>query len=324
MDIIIFFMKKTHWFFYIIGLTLVLGSCQQKEKEQETSVMYEIKGDKPCYIFGTLHSEPKEFEKLLEIPLQKLKESDEIFFEANYQTDEVKQILGPVMVEWEIYDTYPDSLKQILEPYRKVLYLPKGQNLENTLDKEAYERLLQYYQSHKKHIEQYSERSIWSSINHINKMREEEKKVDFDKTLFQEGIKANKKLRGFETFHEIFDVWRPLSIEQQIFLMNNILNNKEKLDSNKVRQERAYLEGDINMISLIDRDLFANAGEKQWKKDLDNRLYDLRNEKYLAILKGEIGKAKLFITVGAARMGGDKGLIKQLELAGYKLEPVKL
>ena len=103
---------------FVIMLTSV--SCNKSN--EKTSVLYEIKGEMPTYIFGILRSEPKTFENFLDIPLKKLRTTDEVYFETNPKSEELKTILEPLMVDWETYQTYPDSLKQIFQP---PLYFPK-------------------------------------------------------------------------------------------------------------------------------------------------------------------------------------------------------
>ena len=308
--------------FSVLALIIVSISCNKSATEK--SVFYEIKGENPCYIFGVLHAEPKNFERLLDAPIRLLHGADLVYFDADVKSDEARNIVEPAMVDWEVYNTYPDSLKKILQEYRDVLFLPQGKELKDVLEKESFIKLQNYYSQHQQHIQKYNERSVWSLIKGVSKLGKEKGKADFDRALFNEVLKDKKPLKGLNSYREIFEPWKSISVENQVELLKRLISNINDLDSNRTRQEQAYLKGDIDLIYKLDSALLPNPANENWINTLHENLYDRKINKILSTLKEEIGKKKLFIVIGASYLGGNKGLIKQLESSGYKLEPIPI
>ncbi len=132
------------------------------------------------------------------------------------------------------------------------------------------------------------------------------------------GKQAGKTVTEFET------------IEEQMNLLFNSATNEEQVD-----QLKLFLRNKNDMINqgneLIDN-WFKHDLEKMYavsERGLavfgnENDFLTNRNNKWMKTLPGLLKKESQFIAVGALHLAGSSGLIKQLQLLGYTLTPIKL
>ena len=70
-------------------------------------------------------------------------------------------------------------------------------------------------------------------------------------------------------------------------------------------------------------DLSSTGSTPEEIKRETDRLVNNRNDAWIEVLKTEMHKQSIFVSVGAGHLVNDKGLIAQLRNLGYTVTPMK-
>ena len=139
-----------------------------------------------------------------------------------------------------------------------------------------------------------------------------------------EYIQSRAKDRGkdflpLETVDEQLDLlMNTIPMERQAQILVETIKNKNGNLKDIVQLQQTYLKGDINALQLL------------WKSDTSMtelekmKFSENRNLKWLEKIVGCIQNKSCFIAVGCMHLVGETGLISQLKLAGFDVEPVIL
>lgn len=129
----------------------------------------------------------------------------------------------------------------------------------------------------------------------------------------------NEETYGLETLEDQMAVFDAISYEEQ--MKELIKSAKEGTAKGKAMFKKMlelYNAKDIN--ALMD---FMNAEENKFYGDNTDVLLDKRNANWIPKIEEAAKKTPTFFGVGAAHLGGDKGVIALLRKKGYKVEAVK-
>jgi uncharacterized protein YbaP (TraB family) len=85
----------------------------------------------------------------------------------------------------------------------------------------------------------------------------------------------------------------------------------------------AYLSQDINNIIKINEGLTSKLVSKSMWIKIKKKLLINRNELFFNRAHKLVDNNQLFIAVGASHLGGENGLLKQFERAGYQLKALR-
>ncbi len=94
--------------------------------------------------------------------------------------------------------------------------------------------------------------------------------------------------------------------------------NPEKAFGDFMNQYRIYLTQNSDEVYNLTAKEFKTDGNSQTK------LLDERNAAWIPVIEKNIKVKPSFIGVGAAHLGGKKGVVNLLRARGYKLTPIKL
>ena len=138
--------------------------------------------------------------------------------------------------------------------------------------------------------------------------------------LFQKKARENNKLViGLETVEQqsalLFDF---LPLKRQAELLVESVKEKQKSTSIFKQLNEAYLNGDLQKMSEIDREDDDLTPEER------KPLYENRNNAWIKQLPPLLSRQTCFIAVGCLHLAGDTGLVNQLRKAGYTVEAVTL
>ncbi len=86
---------------------------------------------------------------------------------------------------------------------------------------------------------------------------------------------------------------------------------------------KAYLKGDPARIADIDTRMTGNLLPPALWAKLRVKLLDDRNDLMAPRIDAEAREKSVFVAVGAAHLAGKRGLLAQLQQAGYKLKRLK-
>lgn len=133
---------------------------------------------------------------------------------------------------------------------------------------------------------------------------------------FLRKIKNDKKILALETMDEQLRIF--LDIEDADLLLQDSFHSLEMVEEEMERLVNAWKQGDEKaMHQLLFEDI---VNENAAIRSLYERLYFQRNIKMTNSIKGYLKqKGQYFVVVGAGHLIGDKGIVRLLQNAGYRI-----
>ena len=132
------------------------------------------------------------------------------------------------------------------------------------------------------------------------------------------------RIKGLETSEEHFQLLDNFSIQEQINFLKKVLEKSlEQKEKDYEQLMSAYLSQDINNIIKINEGLTSKLVSKSMWIKIKKKLLINRNELFFNRAHKLVDNNQLFIAVGASHLGGENGLLKQFERAGYQLKAIR-
>ena len=132
------------------------------------------------------------------------------------------------------------------------------------------------------------------------------------------------KIKGLETSEEHFQVLDNFSVEEQVNFLKKVLDKSlEQKEEDYERLMAAYLSQDLSNIIAINEGLTSQLVSKSMWIKVKEKILINRNKVFFNRAHELSENNRLFIAVGASHLGGSNGLLKQFELAGYKLNALR-
>jgi len=146
----------------------------------------------------------------------------------------------------------------------------------------------------------------------------EDKQID---SYFQTvATEKGKKVIGLETVdQQIAILFGTGTLERQANILVETIQHKDSILQDMIQLNNLYKAGKIDLLVEFSKgkDNFTAMTEEEYSKMVDNR-----NTEWLAKLPAYLKESSCFVAVGAMHMGGKRGLVRQLQKAGYKVRPV--
>jgi uncharacterized protein YbaP (TraB family) len=279
------------YFFSVIGFLSFFISFSQNN---QNSLLWEITGnglERPSYLYGTMHVSSKVAFRL-----------DDVFFEALNNSDYIALESDPS--DWLGFN-FENS---VLSP----------QNYNTSFDEGFYDNIVG--------IETPKDILIRSAIRFNNQLvngilyRKSSSSDNFeeetylDMFIYQAGKKTNKPIISLE------------SIEESRYLVSKAQKNstKDKIDpwlsklyekeSAYILREKTYRDRNIELLDSI-----SKASNTDFFRE---NMLTIRNDNMVTVLDTLMKNKSVFSGIGAAHLGGEKGMIEMLRCKGYNLKPL--
>lgn len=127
----------------------------------------------------------------------------------------------------------------------------------------------------------------------------------------------NKTVLGLEEVEEQMRVFDSIPYQLQADMLKEYILTPSSMIDETEGMLKAYLEGDLEqMVGMV------AEGEENKLAAYDDILLNDRNERWIARIENMILEKPTFIAVGAAHLGGSKGVIELLRKEGYVITPV--
>lgn len=129
--------------------------------------------------------------------------------------------------------------------------------------------------------------------------------------------RKKQKLIALESLREQFDIlYTQEPIDSQLHTLTQMIHNIDSIGPYTRDLLESYLSQDaVRMQALLEQYAAAYGG-------MDALLAD-RNDRWMQELPAIFTSGSSFVAVGALHLYGQKGLIQQLQQAGYSVEPVR-
>lgn len=148
-------------------------------------------------------------------------------------------------------------------------------------------------------------------------MKEQMKNTEsYEITLNKMAGKKGLDIKGLESIQFQMDIVNTISIEDQIKMTLQEMSGTEE-NSSMSALFKAYSSQDIDAIYN-----YTVEESKEMPDFIENFIYK-RNSNWIPVIEGLITKQKTFIAVGAAHLGGEKGVVELLRKQGYNLRSIK-
>ncbi|MBS0658358.1 MAG: TraB/GumN family protein [Verrucomicrobia bacterium] len=288
-------------------LLLALTACCATTLLAQNSAkpfLWRIEGPKPSYVFGTIHLGDGKVVAALERILPLVDSCEAVYTEIPMDKGTQLRAAMELMGKGSLSEKLPKDLYEragaALKRINPMLSLAPFETME-----------------------------IWALAVSLPLLEEQFKNPGqqaMDAIIFEraEG-RSGKTAAGLETLEEQLGVFRVFSTAEQIEMLRSTLDDLEetrKLRRDPIQELRqAYLSGSLEQLDKKMNEWTGSLAAPLRDRVLDALLAQ-RNARMARtmqkLLKEAPGKSHFF-AVGAGHLGGDKGLLAELQKAGYKL-----
>lgn len=131
--------------------------------------------------------------------------------------------------------------------------------------------------------------------------------------------RQGKPVFGMETAEEQLAAFDKLPLKDQSAMLRYALNNLDRLPMVYQELVKTYLARDLGELLRISRDNF-NAEDQGQIERFQHALVDSRNRRMAERLIERLSEGGVFVAVGALHLPGEKGLLSILHDRGFRVE----
>lgn len=284
----------------ILLFLLLVQPALAQVQPTEHPFLWMIEGEKPSFLYGTIHLPDERVLTLPEVVEKALDSADAAYVEVT-----------------------PDELAGAVSQ----MMMPDGKTLKDVLPEDVYQRTRTYVESKGLPFAALERLKVWvitvqlPLLDYLQQLREH---PPMDVMLYGRAKKEGKETGGIETLKEQLSVFDEFSRQEQVKLLQESLDQLEeepgKAGSYMERLILAYLKGeDENLYSVLLEDMDQDDPVDQ---KFILHLFTERNlrmaERIAARLKENPGRS-YFFAVGAGHLVGPEGVRKHLEEQGFRI-----
>ncbi len=257
------------------------------------SLLWKINGEQlphPSYLFGTMHVRDKR---------------------AFKQLDTLYEVIGAC----EGYAAEFHLEEGFGEMEAKAMQLPAGQRLSNLIPPKKFNRYRQVLlKSTGLDIANFDLALPFVVLNLATEQLLSQDMPDpLDQHLWSFAKAAGKSLHGIETFNEQLEVLAQIPLETQVKMLGGICTNISRF-----RQYLRRLAGHYEASEL--QQLYKMV--KRNTKDMRQLMLYRRNEVMADRVAALVRQQSAVVSIGAAHLGGGKGVLRLLKKQGFEISPV--
>jgi uncharacterized protein YbaP (TraB family) len=144
-----------------------------------------------------------------------------------------------------------------------------------------------------------------------------------DDRLYKMALEQKKGVHQLETVDEQVDMFDRMAESEQIAMLRNAIDNRERLPKLMERMVDTYLKRDLAALYRIsEEDDGQDPALKRIRAVLMQRLLDERNVRMAERADALLKNGRAFIAVGALHLYGERGVLALLENRGYRVTRV--
>lgn len=289
----------------------VLSSAVSFAQESTKAILYKVSGnglEKTSYLLGTHHLAPVSFTEEI-VGLQ------EAF-------DSVDAVAGELLM------TDMPALQQALLPH---MMMPQGYTYQSLLSEEDYALLNESLGNsmgsdlsqlgilHPAAISTLYSQVFYGKVYPEMNLTTH---VSIDQHLQDEATLDGKKVMGLETIQDqVYALFLSEPIEAKAESLIKMIKHADFAEKSLKDITEAYYDQDLDRLYFL---AFNNPEDPApTSEEAAFALNKERNDKWLLKLPEIMALQPTLVVVGALHLAGDEGLVNQLRLQGYTVEPVK-
>jgi uncharacterized protein YbaP (TraB family) len=134
-----------------------------------------------------------------------------------------------------------------------------------------------------------------------------------DHFLWQYAQASGLKMKGLESASDQFDIMRAIPLDNQLKALQSCTKNVSKFRKKVLKLSELYKAGELTKLYKTSKKSMGSLRKLM--------IYD-RNTHMTQNLVALSKDAATFCAVGAAHLPGNKGMLRQLKTAGFKVSPI--
>ncbi len=280
----------------LLIFTLLLSQLSKAQTPVEKSLLWEISGKglpAPSYLFGTIH----------------------LICPADFEiTDSLKNAVSRTQqIALEIDMDDPG----LMAAMTKTMFMADGKTLKGILDAGDYTRLNQFYKdSVGMEIATFDRAKPFVMMGPLFNKILSCQPESYEMTLVKLAENKKSEVIGLETIEEQMAIFDTIPYKQQVKMLLNMIDS--------LPHARAEFQSLVNLYKKQDLPgLYEMTMKSEFGMDgQDEVMLFKRNQNWIGRIAGIIDQKPTLIAVGAAHLGGERGVIALLRKAGYKVRPI--
>lgn len=141
-----------------------------------------------------------------------------------------------------------------------------------------------------------------------------------DMALQFDATHRGKPTYGLETMQEQIAVFNGMSLDDQVVLLRDAVQNHQLTQDVMEELTRAYLKRDLSALLALNEKF--KPKDARVYADMMDRLLVRRNANMAERMRVRLKEGNAFVAVGALHLPGDTGLLRLLSAAGYRVTRV--
>lgn len=276
----------------VLLANLLLTVVMAQDEDQTLLWKIEKEGVGEAYLFGTIHVLPQNEFNLDEKVRRALYESDELVMELDL--------------------TDPGMQAKMME----LASMNEGMTLDKLMDEEEYAM-----------IDKKLRAVMGTPLSSVNTFKPfmvstfllgeyvGSQPASFELALMSMASQRNMPISALESLEDQMAVFDSIPYEAQVEDLLMMVRDSVEMRDLFVEMIAEYKSEDLEGLYETTEEYFDSEQEMRLL------LYE-RNAKWMDIIENRIGEKTLFIAVGAAHLGGEMGLVKQLNDRGLIVSPI--
>jgi len=197
-----------------------------------------------------------------------------------------------------------------------------GTTLESRIGAERYHSLKSALSEYQVPDEWIAKMKVWAAMMTLS-VPPPETGFFMDFSLSLRAAGAGLKVVGLETLEQQLSFLEEMPMEQQLALLDQALDEYDKVDEIHLQMVDGYLAGDLEALkNQAEEQLNQLAPEV--KRYFMGQGIDARNQRMIEALLPHFETGRVFVAVGALHLPGDTGLINLLRQNGFEVQPLEL
>lgn len=250
-------------------------------------------GQKPSYLFGTMHVSDPEVTTLPEPVASALANSDVFVMEARLDTPEVMQ-------------------------FAQAMFFTDGTQLSSLIDAELYQRAETILGKHGIPAIVVDTLKPWAAFVTMN--MPPQTGAPLDMILMAEAQAQGASVYGLESIMEQAAIFTDLPDVVQLQLLTDSICHYDTIQNDMERMKSLYLARDLAGLYST-RESYELHEDAAYQILLQSILQD-RNQLMAERMQTYLETGNAFVAVGALHLPGDAGILSLLEQAGYKVKSI--
>jgi len=253
-------------------------------------------GARPSYLFGTLHSDDPRVTRLSPAVARAFDQADSFSAEL---------------------DLNPATLRQA----SRQMFAGEGQGLKARLSPILYRRSANLLARHGIPEPLAARMKVWAAAATLSLPPSQTGRF-LDLQLYQQALAAGKRRYGLETVAEQLGAMEALSPDMQRAMLQDALDQHDKLVAIIERLIRAYQANDLQgLVAISEQSL--QQGDPRVAGIFMEQVVVKRNRRMVARMLPRLAEGRAFIAVGALHLPGPDGVVALLQARGYRVTGVE-